>query len=291
MSLYDPDYVNSICNYTTNGFPKIIHQIWISENGKNMPKNWEKSPIEWKKYHSDYIYILWDLNTALDFIEKYFPNYLQIYKNFKYVVSRCDMLRICIIYKYGGIYSDLDNYPLKNIEEYINIPNIDTYYPELKVSSKILINNNLIFSKRNSELFIKMLEHIENKSKSKSYYINKYMEIREYNCIDIVTHFYKNKEYNIHILPYEKFNPYNLGENITLVKKSDIVIMQTQGGSWYDEETKTAIFVLGNWISFIILLLLFLILVIIIIMLFQYPGNSIFNQNNILIYYRIYLTY
>src|SRR5260221_2360931 len=107
MSLYDPNYIKSIVNYTDSGIPKIIHQIWINEDNRIMPKSWGISPVEWKKYHSvedGYIYILWEKDTARDFISIYFPNYLESYDKLKYVVSRCDMLRIALMYKYGGIY-------------------------------------------------------------------------------------------------------------------------------------------------------------------------------------------
>lgn len=272
MSLYDPEYVSKNIKYLDNGIPKLIFQIWISENGKDMPENWKISPIEWKKHHPDYIYVLWDKDNALNFITKYFNEYLDIYNDFKYVVSRCDMLRICILYIFGGIYSDLDNYPLKNIEEYISDPSIDTYYPELKVANNIMVNNNLIFSKPKCELFLTLLAHI--KSQSTKEHINKYTEMRAYSCVDKIKEYQKNNMYNLKILPYKQFNPYGLGETKTKVKKSDIVIMQTAGGSWYDDETSVATYIVSNWILFTILIILIAILITIICLIFQPPNTN-----------------
>ena len=39
MSIHDLEYVKSICSYMSCGIPKIVHQIWINENGREMPEN------------------------------------------------------------------------------------------------------------------------------------------------------------------------------------------------------------------------------------------------------------
>lgn len=269
MSLHDPNYVKQIVQYNEVGIPKLIFQIWISEDGREMPENWKNSPIEWVKYHPDYIYVLWDKDNALEFITKYYNEYLDTYINFKYVVSRCDMLRICILHKFGGIYSDLDNYPLKSIDEYIKDPTIDTYYPELKVADTVMINNNLIISKPDLPLFPELLEHIKNKTCK--YHVNKYSEMREYSCVDKIYEFTQNGKHNIKLLPYRQFNPYPLGSNKTTVPKSEIVINQTEGGSWYDNETESATFIVSNWIFFTVLIILIVVFIVVICVIIFYP--------------------
>jgi len=207
---------------------------------------------------------MWCKETGRQFIIDYFPEYLTIYDNYKNVVSRCDMLRICLMYKFGGIYCDLDNYPLENIEKYLDKPNKNTYFPELKIIIGVIrLNNNIIISKSESDLFLEMLKYIEvNKNK---YHFNKYSEIETYTALPIVEKFHIEKKYDIAVLSYQQFNPYSIGEKQTTVDKSKIVLMQTKGQSWYDDDMKAAAFFLGNWQLFLIVIILFIILLIIII--------------------------
>lgn len=258
MSIYDPDYIKNITKYTKNGIPKIIHQIWINENPKikDMPENWKKSPIEWKKYHNEsdgYIYILWERESSRNFIKKYFPKYLQTYDEFNHVIHRCDLIRFAFLSKYGGFYSDLDNYPIKNIEE--ELPgNFDAYFPELKVFYDIISPNiNLIFCKRDCEIFTKLLEHI-NKN-SKNFYINIVFAVKDLSGVEVIGRLVKDKKYNIKLLPYQKFNPYSLTDDITKFKP-DSIIKFTEGKSWYSNDMNFSIFFIKYWIEILIIILL-----------------------------------
>lgn len=281
MSLYDPEYVKSIVKYTNGGIPKIIHQIWISENGKKIPTHWEISPIEWKKYHGkneDYIYILWDADNSKQFIKTYYPELLEIYTNFKYVVNRCDMMKACFLYKYGGIYSDMDNYPLENIEKYLD-KDCDTYLTKYKImDNQIIINNNLIFTKPERELFLTVLEDYKNNSKK--YYMTKYLEISAlgYGPYNL---YIDNSKYKIHALPYEQFNPYSFIDNYS-EKRTNVVIMSVPGGSWFDDETKAAKLFLQNWVLFLILFILVIVFIIIITLIYIYNPNKNYSSKSII---------
>lgn len=258
MSLYDPSYIKSITKYTKNGIPKIIHQIWINENSEinEMPENWKKSPIEWKKYHNKsngYIYILWEKESSRNFIKKYFPEYLQTYDEFNHVIHRCDLLRFAFLSKYGGFYSDLDNYPIKNLED--ELPgNFDAYFPELKIFYNIISSNiNLIFCKRDSEIFTKLLEHIH--KNSKNYYINITFAVKQLSGVEVINELMKNKKYNICLLPHKKFNPYSLTDNIT-EDKPESIIKFTKGKSWYSNNMHFNIFFIKYWIEILIIILI-----------------------------------
>jgi mannosyltransferase OCH1-like enzyme len=255
--------INSKIGFFNNGIPKIIHQIWITfeeGNKASLPEHWKKSPEEWKKLHPDYVHIIWNKETSRDFVEQYFPEYLHTYDNFKHVVQKCDMIRYCVLYKIGGIYCDMDNYPLVNIEDSLkNYGDYDTYFAELKIFySFTTANNNLIFSKPNNELFIKILDNI--KDNAKYSYISKTFEVKATNGIDLINIFIKNKKYNICILPYQKFNPYGLGDDIT-ENKPESLFISTKGGSWYSSDMIFIIFLIKNWLWILIVLIILIIFI------------------------------
>jgi mannosyltransferase OCH1-like enzyme len=96
------------------GFPKIIHQcfgLWDPE----IPKEIQKRIDIWKRLHPDYKYILWDKKKCRDLIKNHFDWFLTIYDKYPYMIQRADAVRYFILFKYGGVYSDIDLEPVKTI--------------------------------------------------------------------------------------------------------------------------------------------------------------------------------
>ena len=94
--------------------PKVIHQIYIGE--KEMPNQqleWRKT---WQKFNPDWELILWD-DERLKTID------LQNEDSFKYcksIASKVDLIRLEIIYNFGGLYIDTDFECLKSIDSFFH---------------------------------------------------------------------------------------------------------------------------------------------------------------------------
>jgi len=91
--------------------PKIIHQIWI---GSKPPPI--KMMNTWKDKHPDFEYIFWNES---EFIKRdmTFACQTQIDKIGE-IVGKVDMMRIEILYKYGGIYIDADSICIEPFDQY-----------------------------------------------------------------------------------------------------------------------------------------------------------------------------
>jgi mannosyltransferase OCH1-like enzyme len=85
--------------------PKIIHQTWKT---REIPHQWQSAVQSCKALHPDYEYILWTHETMAEFVKTEYPDFLQTYTGYKYDIQRCDAFRYLVLYKYGGIYLDLD---------------------------------------------------------------------------------------------------------------------------------------------------------------------------------------
>ena len=95
--------------------PKIIHQTWVDNN---IPDKWKISSMMWQKHHPDWQYILWTDKMIRDYIKLGYPQFLKRFDSYKYNIQRIDMIRYFILKDFGGIYCDLDLYPIQNIEKY-----------------------------------------------------------------------------------------------------------------------------------------------------------------------------
>lgn len=85
--------------------PKIIHQTWKTEN---IPEEWRDSVKSCKKVLKGFKYILWTHKTMDEFVKNEYPDFYKTYISYQYDIQRCDAFRYLVLYKYGGIYYDLD---------------------------------------------------------------------------------------------------------------------------------------------------------------------------------------
>jgi hypothetical protein len=82
--------------------PKIIHQIWI---GGPVPDVFKKYMKTWQDMHPDWQYILWTDEK----VQELFPLYNQeFYDQVDGMGVKSDLLKWEIIYRFGGLYVDVD---------------------------------------------------------------------------------------------------------------------------------------------------------------------------------------
>jgi mannosyltransferase OCH1-like enzyme len=85
--------------------PRIIHQTWKTDK---IPKVWVDSVNACKYIDKSYKYKLWTHATMKEFVKKEYPEFYKTYTSYPYEIQRCDAFRYLVLYKYGGIYIDMD---------------------------------------------------------------------------------------------------------------------------------------------------------------------------------------
>lgn len=91
--------------------PKVIHYIWFGS--KKKPEIFSKCFNSWKKYANDYEIKEWNYSN-FEFKDNLF--FKQAYEQKKYAFC-CDVARILILKKYGGVYLDIDVELVKPIDD------------------------------------------------------------------------------------------------------------------------------------------------------------------------------
>ena len=94
---------------------KFIHQIYgLFRDGKEMPPLFKLSSSAWKNYanRNQCAYKLWTADDVDTLILRDGPPWLQVlYRDVRFPVQRADIGRFFILFKYGGLYADLDVFP------------------------------------------------------------------------------------------------------------------------------------------------------------------------------------
>ncbi|KAG6000388.1 hypothetical protein E4U21_005493 [Claviceps maximensis] len=87
--------------------PRIIHQ---TSKSNIIPDVWQTSHSTCLIHNPEgnWSHVLWTDATARDFIRDFYPSFLPTYDGYPYNIQRVDSFRYFVLYKYGGIYLDLD---------------------------------------------------------------------------------------------------------------------------------------------------------------------------------------
>ncbi len=89
--------------------PKIIHKVFVNDTLENLPKEIQRKAIaSWSKMYPDYKLIIHDKQTIKEYLlEHYGKCFLQLYNKLIPYAFKADFFRYCVLYKDGGVYSDL----------------------------------------------------------------------------------------------------------------------------------------------------------------------------------------
>lgn len=91
--------------------PKVINKIFIQHSG-DLTNSFETPRIkevhnEWIRMNPGYKIKYWSLNDCRNFLNtKFPPEYLKAFDSLTAYAAKADFVRYCIIYVYGGWYSD-----------------------------------------------------------------------------------------------------------------------------------------------------------------------------------------
>lgn len=112
-------YVRARLRPTTK--QKIPRVIFQTHETNILPQRMLDSCRSWLDKNPEYDYIFFDKNDRLKFITRYFDKkILNIYNSLSHGAIKADLFRSCYIYKYGGVYSDVDQLCLKPLSGIID---------------------------------------------------------------------------------------------------------------------------------------------------------------------------
>ena len=102
--------------------PLMVHQLWISPDGSDVPKDIQHNVGRWAELHPGLNHRLWrlkDLEHTLESIAG-LP-VLEAVRVCRFPTMQSNIVRLSLLYEYGGFWSDLKNLPRRRfLEELLN---------------------------------------------------------------------------------------------------------------------------------------------------------------------------
>jgi mannosyltransferase OCH1-like enzyme len=128
---------------------KIIHQIWVGDflipNREN--DLWKQT----KELHPDYEYMLWRDAPELPKNIQYWYDIFYHNKNYAFCA---DLLRIWVVYKFGGFYLDIDFKLKTKLNDFFKYDSVFFYHND----TDFTIPNNIFASKKEAPI----MKHLVN---------------------------------------------------------------------------------------------------------------------------------
>jgi hypothetical protein len=177
--------------------PKIIHRICPKKKSE-WHDSWFYGYDSWLKVfpQPEYTHMLWFDDELEELIKSDFPWFLEIFKSYNYNIYRIDMIRPFILYKYGGIYADMDYVALKNF--YNELPENIISIPESPYKKHEFIQNSLLCSPPLQNFWLLLVEEAIN---------NKDQLVFFATGPALYTNLYNKHKNLINILPMNLYNP------------------------------------------------------------------------------------
>ncbi|CAF4537221.1 unnamed protein product [Rotaria sp. Silwood2] len=142
----------SLLNNTNSQIPRIIHQTYRDIH--SIPFKWQQAMNSCRTFHSDYKYYFWTDKEGRRLVEKEFPCILSTYDSYPYDIQRADVIRLVVLYVYGGIYLDLDIICLKSLDQLLNYEFI------LPQTKPVGLSNDFIASKPRHPFLLQVLNDL-----------------------------------------------------------------------------------------------------------------------------------
>lgn len=248
---------------------KIIHQVWFDNiqsrrETKKAFKKYEPYRQTWIKKNPTWYYHVWNKEESKKFMKMFYPDFLDLFKKYKYSIQCCDAIRYFILHRYGGLYVDMDSECLKPLDDMRNKYNKDIYFVETQNTVVGFgVSNCLMFSTPNhpfwKSLFIELAQSINT-----PWYYTRHMIIL-YSAgpafINRMYHKYKY-QYKLSYLPSKYFNPISLNIDLLTIDKSYVYIIHHYESSWKNIDTTFLDFMKRHYHIVLLILLLIIPLIV-----------------------------
>lgn len=141
--------------------PRILYQTWKTQD---IPREFSKNRELWLETLEGWQTPLLTDKDLRNMVKSDFPQYLEAYDGFTENIERVDFARLVMMYR-GGVYADLDTYPLKPIDRWVDTNKIVLGREPLEharemYGRKVVVCNAFMISPPRLDFWKKLMEFV-----------------------------------------------------------------------------------------------------------------------------------
>jgi mannosyltransferase OCH1-like enzyme len=248
---------------------KIIHQVWFGTipNKRKAIKTYEKYKKyrdSWKIKNPTWFHIEWSKKMSIKLIKTFFPEHYEMFRKYPYDIQRCDAIRYMFLYRYGGLYADMDYYCNKSFNLVFKKYQKPLYLVQTPNRNGDYVSNSLMYSKPMHPFWKSLLIEMEICQNTPVYY-GKHLSVMFSTGPGIVNRVYQKclKKYKLKSWSHILFQPHTHTDNIMTLKNKNVYAIHMSGGCWHSHDSILIILICKEW-KFLTLIFITIMLVIII---------------------------
>lgn len=260
--------------YLLNQNSKIIHQVWFGTipNKREAAKTYKKLKVyrdSWINKNPKWFYVSWNLEKCEKLVKHFYPQHLEMYKKYPYIIQKCDAVRYFILHRYGGLYADMDYFCNKPWDEVIKKYPGDIYVvetPNNTGNDKVHVSNSLMYSAvKNHSYWNSIFIEMELKKNSSYYYTSRHITIMMTTGPSIINRIFNKYKYRYKLnhYPFKLFHPYGVTDDAKTLsncnKEQNVYAYHIQNGCWHKKDTVILNFIYQEYK--IILVIIFLLII------------------------------
>ena len=146
--------------------PKIIHQTYKNHN---LPETYKMCQTEIKRLHPDFEYRFYTDEDMERLMKKEFPEYYDKFNELPRMIMKIDMFRYFLMYKYGGLYTDMD-YLMLNPFDLLNEKVVIPCNREDEKGNHICLGNCIFASQPNHPYWKSLMDTLFTIDRTKLHY-------------------------------------------------------------------------------------------------------------------------
>ena len=189
--------------------PRVLHQTYRDDH--SIPLQWQEASNSCQRLHSDYQYRFWSDTDGRRLIKNEFPDLLPTFDSYPYDIQRADVIRLAVLYVYGGIYLDLDIICLQSLDPLL------TYDFIVPRTNPVGLSNDMIISKARHPFLLQVLENLPQANRN---YLTKYPTVMFTTGPMYLTHQaseYPNRQ-SLDVLSSELYGKYTFNSSLALFR-------------------------------------------------------------------------
>lgn len=246
---------------------RIIHQVWFGtipnkKEARKAYKSLKKYRDSWIIKNPTWFRVEWSNALSLTLVKTHYPEYIDMYRRYKYEIQRCDVVRYFILHRYGGLYADMDYACCRPFDEALAEYKGDLYLvqsPNGAYGQVDVFSNSLMYSKP-GHVFWRKLFPILAEEQNAYRLFSKHIIVMFSTGPALLSRVFNRFKirHALSYLPWEKFHPHGIKTELkTLNVDPSIFTVHLGKGSWEESDSKFFIFfVREKWLIIFILMVL-----------------------------------
>ena len=232
---------------------RIIHQVWFGTmpNKREANKTYIKLKTyrdSWKIKNPTWCHIEWNKILSDKFVRNFFPEHYEMYKSYTYEIQRCDSIRYMILYRYGGLYADMDYYCNKSFDEVFSRYKASLYLVQTPNGISKCVSNSLMYSMPRHPFWKCFLIEME-RSKDTPIYYSKHLTVMFTAGPGILNRTFNKfkKQFKLRSWPHKYFQPYGHTEDIFSLKNDQVYAIHASNGCWHGTDSAFIVLLVKEW--------------------------------------------